>query len=71
MVPDSAARACVASVAMAAPMTPKPGMGVRRDKAALSSGCKSRPASAPAGSNRSSSVRDEDGNILIYSAGYC
>ena len=28
--------------------------GVRRDKAALSSGCKSHPASAPAGSNRSS-----------------
>jgi hypothetical protein len=27
---------------------------VRRDKAALSSGCKSRPANAPAGSNRSS-----------------
>ena len=28
--------------------------GVRRDKAALSSGCESRPANAPAGSNRSS-----------------
>ena len=28
--------------------------GVRRDKAALSSGCKSHPANAPAGSNRSS-----------------
>jgi hypothetical protein len=28
--------------------------GVRRDKAALSSGCKSHPATAPAGSNRSS-----------------
>src|SRR5262245_32848007 len=28
--------------------------GVRRDKAALSSGCKSHPADAPAGSNRSS-----------------
>ena len=27
--------------------------GVRRDKAALSSGCKSHPANAPAGSNRS------------------
>ena len=27
--------------------------GVRRDKAALSNGCKSRPANAPAGSNRS------------------
>jgi hypothetical protein len=29
-------------------------VGVRRDKAALSSGCKSHPANAPAGSNRSS-----------------
>jgi hypothetical protein len=29
-------------------------VGVRRDKAALSSGCKSHPATAPAGSNRSS-----------------
>src|ERR1700730_17260213 len=28
--------------------------GVRRAKAALSSGCKSHPATAPAGSNRSS-----------------
>ena len=28
--------------------------GVRRGKAALSSGCKSHPATAPAGSNRSS-----------------
>ena len=28
--------------------------GVRRDKAALSSGCKPHPATAPAGSNRSS-----------------
>ena len=34
-------------------------MGVRRDKAALSSGCKSHPASAPAGSNRSSYGGDE------------
>jgi hypothetical protein len=30
------------------------GLGVRRGKAALSSGCKSHPANAPAGSNRSS-----------------
>src|SRR5712671_6629177 len=30
--------------------------GVRRAKAALSSGCKSHPATAPAGSNRSSHV---------------
>ena len=29
-------------------------MGVRRDKAALSSGCKPHPATAPTGSNRSS-----------------
>jgi hypothetical protein len=29
-------------------------VGVRRDKAALSSGCESHPANAPAGSNRSS-----------------
>ena len=31
-----------------------PLLGVRREKAALSSGCKSHPATAPAGSNRSS-----------------
>ena len=30
------------------------GKGVRRDKAAFSSGCKPHPATAPAGSNRSS-----------------
>ena len=30
------------------------GLRVRRDKAALSSGCKPHPATAPAGSNRSS-----------------
>ena len=34
--------------------TPISDLGVRRDKAALSSGCKSHPATAPAGSNRSS-----------------
>src|SRR5271166_5942451 len=34
-------------------------MGVRRGKAALSSGCKSHPATAPAGSNRSSHGGDE------------
>ena len=33
---------------------PMSASGVRRDKAALSSGCKSLPATAPAGSNRSS-----------------
>ena len=35
------------------------GPGVRRDKAALSSGCKSHPAIAPAGSSRSSYGGDE------------
>ena len=34
-------------------------MGVRRDKPALSSGCKSHPANAPAGSSRSSYGGDE------------
>ena len=34
-------------------------MGVRRDKAALSSGFKSHPANATAGSNRSSYGGDE------------
>jgi hypothetical protein len=33
---------------------PSSEIGVRRAKAALSSGCKSHPATAPAGSNRSS-----------------
>ena len=40
----------------AGPMT---AMGVRREKAALSSGCKSHPATAPAGSNRSRHGGDE------------
>src|SRR5580700_2623168 len=35
------------------------GSGVRRGKAALSSGCKAHPAIAPAGSNRSSYGGDE------------
>ena len=35
------------------------GRFVRRDKAALSSGCKPHPATAPAGSNRSSYGGDE------------
>ena len=34
-------------------------VGVRRGKAALSSGCKAHPATAPAGSNRSSHGGDE------------
>jgi hypothetical protein len=33
--------------------------GVRREKAALSSGCKAHPATAPAGSDRSSHGGDE------------
>ena len=33
--------------------------GVRRGKAALSSGCEAHPATAPAGSNRSSHGGDE------------
>ena len=37
----------------------KSALGVRRDKAALSSGCKSHPAIAPAGSSRSSYGGDE------------
>jgi hypothetical protein len=40
-------------------------LGVRRDKAALSSGCKSHPANAPAGSNRSS----QGGNELAEAFG--
>ena len=36
------------------PRRPMSVAGVRRVKAALSSGCKSHPATAPAGSNRSS-----------------
>src|SRR5258708_446740 len=39
--------------------TPMSAMGVRRGKAALSSGCKSHPATAPAGSSRSSYGGDE------------
>ena len=35
-------------------MRPMSALGVRREKAALSSGCKPHPATAPAGSNRSS-----------------
>src|SRR5271166_1293762 len=37
---------------------------VRREKAALSSGCKSHPANAPAGSNRSSHGGDEMAEAL-------
>src|SRR6201981_662064 len=38
---------------------PMSASGVRREKAALSSGCKSHPATAPAGSNRSRHGGDE------------
>jgi hypothetical protein len=38
--------------------------GVRRDKAALSSGCKPHPATAPAGSNRSSHGGNEVAEAL-------
>jgi hypothetical protein len=38
------------------PMGRKTALRVHRDKAALSSGCKPHPATAPAGSNRSSHV---------------
>src|ERR1700736_675825 len=41
-------------------------MGVRRGKAALSSGCKAHPATAPAGSNRSS----HGGNEVPEAFGY-
>jgi hypothetical protein len=40
---------------------------VRREKAALSSGCKSHPANAPAGSNRSSHGGDEMATISTTS----
>jgi hypothetical protein len=40
---------------------------VRRGKAALSSGCKAHPATAPAGSNRSSHGGDE----MAEAAGFC
>src|SRR5713226_3369014 len=43
-------------------------MGVRRDKAAFSSGCKPHPATAPAGSNRSSHGGDEVSNESEQSA---
>ena len=43
-------------------------MGVRRGKAALSSGCKSHPSIAPDGSNRSSHGGDEMAEALGYRA---
>jgi hypothetical protein len=44
---------------------PSSAKGVRREKAALSSGCKSHPATAPAGSNRSS----HGGNEMAEASG--
>jgi len=41
-------------------------LGVRRAKAALSSGCKSHPATAPAGSNRSSHGGNEVAEAFDY-----
>jgi len=41
-------------------------VGVRRGKAALSSGCKSHPATAPAGSNRSSHGGNEVAEAFDY-----
>jgi hypothetical protein len=41
-----------------------PASGVRCEKAALSSGCKSHPANAPAGSNRSSHGGDEMAEVF-------
>ena len=51
--------------ALLAGPSPRSGLGVRRDKAALSSGCKSHPAIAPAGSSRSS----QGGNELAEAFG--
>jgi hypothetical protein len=42
-----------------------PALGVRREKAALSSGCKPHPATAPAGSNRS----NYGGNEMVEAFG--
>ena len=44
--------------------------GVRRGKAALSSGCKSHPASAPAGSNRSSKSVHTKGQWQTQAVGH-
>src|SRR5664279_894269 len=45
-------------------------MGVRRDKAALSSGCEPHPATAPAGSNRSSHGGNEVAEAFDYGINY-
>jgi hypothetical protein len=46
--------AWLAGLASSETAPPASAFGVRREKAALSSGCKPHPATAPAGSNRSS-----------------
>ncbi len=54
---DAAKWTCALDAPQAAPNfagVHESGYGVRREKAALSSGCKSHPATAPAGSSRSS-----------------
>jgi 2,4-dienoyl-CoA reductase-like NADH-dependent reductase (Old Yellow Enzyme family) len=43
-------------------------VGVRRDKAALSSGCEPHPATAPAGSNRSSHGGNEVAEVIAAGA---
>jgi hypothetical protein len=55
--PPSMARCYIASAPIAknaSAVEMMSAMGVRRDKAAFSNGCKPHPATAPAGSNRSS-----------------
>src|SRR5713101_2708358 len=59
-----AVNAALAAEAFALPMS---GSGVRRAKAALSSGCKPHPAIAPAGSNRSSHRGNEVAEAFDYS----
>src|SRR5215813_7477325 len=54
-----AAVRCTTPVKPLKPITATSAPGVRREKAALSSGCKTHPATAPAGSNRSSYGGDE------------
>jgi hypothetical protein len=44
-------------------------IGVRRDKAALSSGCKTHQATAPAGSNRSSHGGNEVATLMRFARG--
>ena len=59
VAPDCRTSAERDSCAIRRPVGPMAANCVRREKAALSSGCKSHPANAPAGSNRSSHGGDE------------